>query len=177
MPVGSVSGDTEIYNEWMIGSDDSNGAMEWYDKNRMDNGQQWGWMLCAQFSHYRIQIIVFWRQCLLQVLATCREPRYEVALARPWSLHQRSLGQAVSFVRSLTIWKQTLEPERADMSKYEEKMIQSFTSSTSPGDLNSRLISSPISGNSSQAYRAGAVVRPSLRSALLGFPSAPVADS
>jgi len=134
-------------------------------------------MLCTQFSQSQIQIIVFWRQCLLQALATCREPRYEVTLARPWSLHQRSLGQAVSFVRSLTIYKLILEPERVDMSKYEEKMIQSFTSSTSAGDLNSRQISSPISGNSSQAYRAGAVVRPSFRSALLGFPSAAVADS
>jgi len=75
------------------------------------------------------------------------------------------------------ICKPILVPERIDMSKYEEKMIQSFTCSTSPGDLNSRLISSPISGNSSQAYRAGAVVRPSLRSALLGFPSAAVVDS
>jgi len=169
---------TEIYKEWMIGSDDSN---EWYDKNRMDQAfsttrvnSEVG---CAQFLQNQIQIIVFWRQCLLQVLATCREPRYEVTLARPSSLHQRSLEQVVSFVRSLTIYKLILEPGRADMSKYEEKMIQSFTCSTSPGDLNSRLISSPISGNSSQAYRAGAVVRPSLRSALLGFPSAAAVDS
>jgi len=27
MPVESVPGSTEIYNEWMIGSDDSNGMM------------------------------------------------------------------------------------------------------------------------------------------------------
>ena len=134
-------------------------------------------MLCAQFSHYQIQIIVFWRQCLLQVLATCHEPRYQVTLARPSSRHQCSLEQAVAFVRSLTIYKRILEPEGADMSMYEEKMIQSFTCSTSPADLNSRLISSPISGNSSQAYRAGAVVRPSFRSALLGFPSAAAVDS
>jgi len=84
-------------------------------------------------------------------------------------------------VRSQTICKPILEPETADMS--EKKMgkksedVQSFTCSTSPGDLNSRLMSSPISGNSSQAYRAGAVVRPSFRSALLGFPSAAAADS
>ena len=174
MPVEWLS----ILKFTMIESDDSN---EWYDKNRMDQAfsttrvnSEVG---CAQFLQNQIQIIVFWWQCLLQVLATCREPRYEVTLARPSSLHQRSLEQVVSFVRSLTIWKQILEPERADMSKYEEKMIQSFTCSTSPGDLNSRLISSLISGNSSQAYRAGAVVRPSLRSALLGFPSVAVADS
>ena len=155
---------------------------EKYDKNRsryfVDNkGQQcWmGGMLCAQFLQN--QIIVFWRQDLLQVLSTCLEPRYEVTPARPSSLHQHSLEQVVSFVRSQRICKPILEPERIDMSKYEEKMIQSFTCSTSPGDLNSRLISSPISGNSSQAYRAGAVVRPSLRSALLGFPSAAVVDS
>jgi len=72
-------------------------------------------MLCAQFSQNQIQIIVFWRQCPLQVIATCREPRYEVTLARPWSLHQRSLEQVVSFVKSLTIWKQILKPKRANM--------------------------------------------------------------
>jgi len=134
-------------------------------------------MLCTQFLQNQIKAIVFWRQCLLQVLATCREPRYQVTLARPSSLHQRSLEQVVAFVRSLTIYKRILEPERADMSMYEEKMIQSFTCSTSPADSNSRLISSPISGNSSQAYRTGAVVRPSLRSALLDFPSAAAVDS
>jgi len=85
-------------------------------------------------------------------------------------------------VRSQTICKPILEPETADMSekkmgKKSEEDVQSFTCSTSPGDLNSRLMSSPISGNSSQAYKAGAVVRPSLRSALLGFPSATAADS
>ena len=74
-------------------------------------------MLRAQFLQNHTQIIVFWRQCLLHVLATCREPRYQVTLARPSSHHQRSLEQVVAFVRSLTIYKQILEPKRADMSK------------------------------------------------------------
>ena len=93
--------------------------------------------------------------------------------------------QVVEFAILRMIGRLVLEPERAGKpdkkgeNKYEEEMVQmkSFTFSGSPGDLNWRLISSPISGNSSQAYRAGAVARPSSRSTLSGFPSIVEVDS
>ena len=109
----------------------------------------------------------------------------EVTLARRSSLHQRKFVQVVEFVRLQMIGRLVLEPERVGKpdkkggNKYEEEMVQikSLAFSGSPGDLNWRLISSPISGNSSQAYRAGAVVRPSLISTLSGFPSIVEVDS
>ena len=93
--------------------------------------------------------------------------------------------QVVEFVILRMIGRLVLEPERVGKSgkkrgeKHEGEMVQmqSFTFSGSPGDLNWRFISSPISGNSSQAYRAGAVVRPSSRSTLSGFPSVAEVDS
>ena len=93
--------------------------------------------------------------------------------------------QVVEFVILRMIGRLVLEPERVGKSgkkrgeKHEGDMVQmqSYTFSGSPGDLKWLFISSPISGNSSQAYRAGAVVRPSSRSTLPGFPSVAEVDS
>jgi len=147
--------------------------------------QGWQWRVGARSFAASRQVNFSSRQHGLQVLPTCLEPRCEVTLARRSSLHQRKFVQVVEFVRLRTIGRLVLEPERVGKpdkkggNKYEEETVQmkSFTFSGSPGDLNWRLISSPISGNSSQAYRTGAVVRPSLISTLSGFPSIVEVDS
>ena len=155
----------------------------------IDNSKGWQWRAfigrCSDLLQHldnRTQVNFSSRQHGLPVLPTCLEPRYEVTLARRSSLHQRKFVQVVESVRLRMIGRLALESERtgkSDKNKHEEDMVQveSSTFSGSPGDLNWRLISSPISGNSSQAYRTGAVVRPSLRSTLSGFPSVVEVDS
>jgi len=71
-----------------------------------------GWRVGAQSFAASRQVNFSSRQCGLQVLPTCLEPRCEVTLARRSLLHQCKFVQVVEFVRLRMIGRLVLEPER-----------------------------------------------------------------